>query len=257
MIARLLWRLFNPLQVVTLVLWSALCIVIAMMLAIVTRGSRLSMAMADRIWAPVACRFFLARVELRGAEHLPTAGPRVFVSNHRSNFDVVALFAALRQPLRFLAKEELRKVPFLGWYIGAMGMIFVDRSSRASARESLRRGAELLGEGHALLSFPEATRNQGEELLPFKRGIFGLAASANATLVPVAIDGSSRIWPPGGLALRPGTVTVTLGEPIVDPDASSEELSNRAREAIGRLLPGSEPDEEAGQEAAGAGLSRR
>ncbi len=235
----LAWRIVNLLQMTIVVSWTALCIVLALALLLVGRGPELPFALTRRVWPPVGLRVFGVRLEVHGLEHVDRSRPQVFVSNHRSNLDAAVIYSAIPRDLRFLAKQELRRVPLLGWFIAAMGMVFVDRESRASALESLRRGAVLLSEGHALLSFPEATRNLELDLRPFKCGIFGLSIAAGAEIVPIALRGTDSVWPPGGFALRPGTVDLEIGTPI--PTAGLDEqakgaLAEQAREAIAELL---------------------
>ena len=112
------------------VLGASWWISLALVLLLVTRSRRLPLAMARTIWAPGLLAISMSRVEVLGRERVDFSRPHILVANHRSQIDICALFVAAPVPLHFIVKEELRRVPFLGWYIAAMGMIFVDRRAR-------------------------------------------------------------------------------------------------------------------------------
>ncbi len=134
--------------------------------------------------------------------------------NHQSNADVAVMLSRLPVDVRFVAKSQLKKVPFLGRYMAATGMVFVDRANPAQAYESLERAASQLGPGDCILVFPEGTRSRDGRMLPLKRGGFKLALLADALIVPVAIMGTRDIWTPGDWRLRPGTVRFRVAESI-------------------------------------------
>ena len=141
--------------------------------------------------------------------------------------------------LHFLAKKELARVPFLGAYIRAMGMVFIDRDAPREARASVGRAAELLAAGRNVVSFPEGTRSRDGRLGEFKSGGFGAAIDAGADVVPVALVGTGRVLPPGGFQPRPGTIEVRLGEPISTEDLAVParlEVARRAQLAVAALL---------------------
>src|SRR3546814_15364222 len=85
----------------------------------------------------------------------------VFVANHQSTIDICALFRAVPVPLRFLLKQEMTKVPFVGWYARAMGMVFIDRSNRRAALGFMRQSAELLRAGGSLCRSEERRVGKG------------------------------------------------------------------------------------------------
>lgn len=214
LLLRALWTPINALQLIFTLLFSALAISAALLVLLVTRNRRWPLAMARRIWAPGLLRAAGARLEISGLERLDRGGPQFFVANHQSIIDVPALFAALPVDLHFIVKKELRRVPFLGWYIAAMGMIFVDRKARLDAMAEVRRAAELIRSGRSVVSFPEGTRSRDGEVGRFKAGAFVAAIEAGVPIVPVAIAGAGAVLPPPGFLVRPGTIRVAVGEPI-------------------------------------------
>ncbi|MER3547107.1 MAG: 1-acyl-sn-glycerol-3-phosphate acyltransferase, partial [Rhodanobacteraceae bacterium] len=173
---RIGWGALNTLQLVYTIAWSAGCITLALLVLLATGGQRrIPLRMAARLWVPGLLRGALARLRVEGLERVDFSRPHVFVANHQSIIDICALFRALPVPLRFVLKQELRGVPFIGWYAAAMGMVFIARNR---ARESARRlddAAALLRGVANLCAFPEGTRSRDGSLRPFKDGAFQAA----------------------------------------------------------------------------------
>jgi len=169
-----------------------------------------------RVWSRVMLFATGAKVEWAGLERARGAAPRVYIANHQSFVDVWALLRILPPQTRFVAKQELRRVPVLGWAMAAGGFVFVDRTNRTRAIAGLRAAAETIRAGRSVVLFAEGTRSRDGRLQPFKRGPFHLALEARVPIVPVAITGSWRILAPGSLRVRPGPVRVEFLAPI-DP----------------------------------------
>lgn len=214
-LSTLFWLPWNVLQGVYTVAWSALWISVALAAAAVA-GPSPALALARAVWAPGLLVGAGARLVVRGREHLDPRRAQFVVANHQSWIDVPALFRALPLPLHFLAKRELAAVPFLGWYIRAMGMVWVERGARRRATGSVAQAGALLASGRTVVSFPEGTRSRDGRLRPFKSGAFGAALATGAPVVPVALVGSGAVLPAGGFRVRPGTIEVRVGAPI-DP----------------------------------------
>ena len=161
--------------------------------------------------------------------------PYIFMWNHQSFFDIVIAFITTPQNIRFVAKRVLKSVPFLGWYMWATGMIFVDRSNREQAIKSLAAAGKLIRAGASILAFPEGTRSRDGRVSPFKKGPFVVALQAQVPIVPVAIEGSGAVLPRGGWRARPGRIRVKFGVPIPTAglsEADRDQLMHRVREAI-------------------------
>ncbi len=235
LLLRLLWTPLNALQLLFTLLWSAGLISLALLVLLVTRSRRVQQAMAQRLWAPGLLRGAGARLEVSGLEHVGASSPWFFVANHQSIIDVPALYAALPVPLHFIVKRELRRVPFLGWYVAAMGMIFVDRRARVDAMAEVRRAADLIRAGRSVVSFPEGTRSKTGAIGPFKPGAFVAAVEAGVPIVPVAISGAGAVLPPQGFSVRPGTIRVAIGEPIPTAGRSLDERGELAALARTRV----------------------
>lgn len=210
------WRfiVLNVAQAMFLVVWSVFWISLALLLAILTANGNVPLAMARRFWGPGLIWAARARFKVEPLPDLDWSKPHIFVMNHQSMLDIPCAFAAIPVNLRFVAKDILKFVPFLGWYMAMTGMIFIDRSNRAKAMKSLERAGQRIREGSNILAYPEGTRSRDGSILPFKKGPFMLALEAGVPIVPVAIVGSGEALPSDGFRLRPHDVRLKLGQPI-------------------------------------------
>ena len=187
-----------------------------------------------RWWAGVWLRAAGARVTVSGMEHLSTAGPCVVVSNHQSALDPVVALRVLPVSLRVLAMRELFQIPLFGSAIRMIGMIEVNRDSPDFA-EIDTEAAGALAAGHSLLAYPEGRISTDGTIGDFKDGAFIIAIANQVPVVPVAIHGTRRIWPPGRKAIRSGPVHVTAVSPLPTSGLTHHDaagLRAQAREAI-------------------------
>lgn len=233
--------MFNALQFAFTLLWTAVLICVALLIHAVVRGRRLPLRMAARCWAPGLLWGAGARLQVSGLEHVDWSRNHVFVANHQSTIDICALFHAIPVPLHFLLKQEMTRVPFVGWYAKAMGMVFIDRSNRRAAVAFLRQSAELVRSGANLCIFPEGTRSRTGAVAEFKGGAFQAAIDAGVDVVPVAIAGSGAVlYPEGFFRVRPGTIRVRFGAPLPTRTAAGpvgrQALADAARASVLAML---------------------
>jgi len=155
------------------------------------------------------------RVEFEGLEKLTRGGPQVLVANHESFFDVFALAAHLPVDYRFVAKEELGRIPVFGHAWKTCGHISINRGDRTAAVGSLdEAGRRIRDENVTIIMFPEGTRSPSGRLQSFKKGAFVLALQMGVPVVPVGIVGSRDVLPKAGWPVRKGTIRIRVGEPI-------------------------------------------
>ena len=169
-----------------------------------------------RLWARLALALNMVRTTVVGSEHLPP-GPVIFMSNHQSSFDILALLAAMPRQTHWIAKKELFEIPIFGPSMRRGGYIPLDRSDGRKALQSMDEAAATIHQGKSVVMFPEGTRTQDGKLLPFKRGGFILARKAEVPVIPVTINGSGRINPAGRIRLYSGDIHITLHPPLVAP----------------------------------------
>jgi 1-acyl-sn-glycerol-3-phosphate acyltransferase len=149
--------------------------------------------------------------------------------NHESNLDAPILFGLVPIDFKAVYKREIDRFPFFGQALHYAGLVDVARRERADARRAIGRAAESLRRGSTFVIFPEGTRSRTGELGPFKKGGFVMAIEAGSRIFPVAIKGARDLMPRGGFAIRPGTVTVRVLDPV---DAAAYSYEDRGRLAV-------------------------
>jgi 1-acyl-sn-glycerol-3-phosphate acyltransferase len=184
-----------------------------------------------RVWAWLILVTCGVRVRARRLARLDPAAPYVFMSNHRSQYDILAVIAALPEfQLRWVAKKELTRVPVFGWALQHTGHIIIDRRDTVQAIASLRAARTKMLEGVSVTIFPEGTRSGADQdLLPFKKGGFMLALETGFPIVPMVVRGSREILPRGSWRPAAGEIEVVVGAPIPVAGLEREEIMARVR----------------------------
>ncbi|HLQ59298.1 MAG TPA: lysophospholipid acyltransferase family protein [Gemmatimonadales bacterium] len=166
-------------------------------------------------WARDILRAAGTPVVAEGLENIPRDRPVIYASNHSSMFDIWALFATLPGSLRFVAKQELFKIPLLSRAMRAVGHIPIDRAAHKKAFAAYDEAARMIQRGtSSIVVFPEGTRSRTGELLPFKNAPFGLAIAAQVPVVPVYVHHTFEILPKGAWRLRPRPIQLLVAPPI-------------------------------------------
>jgi len=171
------------------------------------------------------CAFWM-RYRARGFDRLPPGGALLLI-NHQSFLDPLLVGLPLRRPVSYLARDNLFRVPVIGWILRNTYVMPIRRD--AASTESLREAARRLEHGFFVGIFPEGTRSPDGSLGPLKPGFVALLRRCRAPLVPVGIAGAVDVLPRGAVWLRPRRVHVVFGEPIL-PEVW-EPLAVRGREA--------------------------
>jgi 1-acyl-sn-glycerol-3-phosphate acyltransferase len=195
------------------------------------------------------------KLDVRGLEKIPHGRAAVYMPNHQSNVDPPAVISILPDVL-VMAKREFFQVPVLGTAMVYRGFIPIDRKSREKSMAALDQAVESLKAGKSFMAFPEGTRSPDGRLQAFKKGLFVMAIKAGALIVPVSVSGARKIMPKGTFAIHPGTVRITIQDPIPAGEYTPEqrmELIQRTRQAI---LPGLEPEEWPAEEGKQAGSGK-
>jgi 1-acyl-sn-glycerol-3-phosphate acyltransferase len=211
-------------------------------IALVTVRARESLvARAIRTWARLIV--WAAGIELH-AENLELIDPAkryILIANHYSYFDIPCIFAAIPQPIRFMAKVSLFKIPIFGWALARSGFIPIDRKNRRTAVKSFDLAGQRIRRGNTIVIFPEEGRSRERAMRPFQRGAFLLALKSELPIVPMAIKGTFNVMPAGRFRIKSGPVTITLTPPIETAGVSvrdKDKLSQESRSRIEKLLFG-------------------
>ncbi|MBI3133244.1 MAG: 1-acylglycerol-3-phosphate O-acyltransferase [Bacteroidetes bacterium] len=208
--------------------WSLFCILAAMLGCLLTISTKPTLFLAKHLWAPVALFIMGAKLEVKGVENIKPGISYVVMSNHCSYLDIPALLIAFPIYLYFIAKKELKRMPFLGWFIMLAGMIFIDRKNRAAAKASLAYAAKLIHDGKHVIIFPEGTASKNGEVSAFKKGGFHLAQDAEAHIIPVHVTGAYVVWPSSAkLNMQRGKIVVTIGAPVSPETYTKMEMDER------------------------------
>ena len=176
-------------------------------------------------WGRLCAKLFGITIEVIGQENYSPDQHYLVISNHAGMADIPLLLGTMKLNLRFMAKEELGKIPLFGQALRKAGYVMIKRGQNRDALNSLIDATEVLKKGHSLHIFPEGTRSATGELLPFKRGAFRVAMKGGAPVLPVTIIGSHLITPKKSLVINKGTIKVIIDKPIQPSSFSTiEEL---------------------------------
>lgn len=192
-----------------------------------------------RVWCNAVLGAAAVREEVHGLENLPQ-GTCVFVSNHQSNFDAPFIFARLPRHIRFVAKQEVYRIPIFGAAVKAMGNIRVERTGSEADHQRIEAAVETVRTRSSILFFAEGTRSPDGMLRAFKKGAAILAIDAQVPLVPLAVAGAHQITPKGGLWVHSGRpLVLCVGQPIPTTGltrADRDSLTQQAHDAVAALL---------------------
>jgi 1-acyl-sn-glycerol-3-phosphate acyltransferase len=194
-----------------------------------------------RAWAWLIIKSSGVRVALSGRDHIEEGRPHVLMANHQGAFDIFALLAYLPVNFKWVAREEIFRIPILGWAMAAAGYISIDRKGKKKAMESVERAVAKIRDGASVLVFPEGTRSPDGEIHPFKRGGFTLAVKAGVPIIPISIRGSRNVLPRSSLRVRPGRIEIIVGKCVRTDDRSLADrgsLMEEVKKAIEKNVAG-------------------
>ena len=159
-----------------------------------------------------------AKKTVLGRENVPAGQPVLYVANHRSLMDTPLAYTTVPTVTSFVSKIEMKRVPFLSWWMRLMNCLFLDREDLRAGLKMVLDGIELIKSGYSIYISPEGTRTHEEEPLPFKEGSVKMAQKTGCPIIPVAISGTDDVlentWP----WVHKASIVIEYGKPI-DPNA--------------------------------------
>ena len=154
------------------------------------------------------------KVRVEGLEKIVPGAGYVIASNHLSLMDTPLVMAHIPLQFRFLAKSGLFKIPFIGGHLRRAGHVAIPREDARGSLKAMSEAARIIRErGVSALVFPEGGRSTGA-LQEFKEGAAYIAIKAGVPIIPVAISGTREVLPMGSAEVRPGPVSLRIGDPI-------------------------------------------
>jgi 1-acyl-sn-glycerol-3-phosphate acyltransferase len=173
-----------------------------------------------------------------GEQVLKSNRVAVYASNHLSYMDTPVMFATFPFQFRILARHNLWKLPFIGWYLNRSGQIPVNADNPRASITSLNVGVKALKAGMPLVVFPEGGRSVDGHLQEFMSGAAFMAIRAQVPLVPMALVGTHELFPMHTHFFRPRPVKVIMGKPFPTEGltkSDANQLTAQLRAEVSRL----------------------
>lgn len=195
-----------------------------------------------RLWGRFTCWIFLLPVEIERHASIEEGRSYIFVANHQSAMDIFLVYGYLNHNFKWMMKQALRKVPFVGYACEKGRHIFVDRSSVHKIEQTIEKARHTLQEGMSLMVFPEGSRTRTGRMNPFKKGAYQLAEELQLPIVPITIDGAFDVFPRGKgyCFLRRHKLRLVLHTPIAPPSKDKgnlRQVMDESRCIINSALP--------------------
>ncbi|MDJ0953946.1 MAG: lysophospholipid acyltransferase family protein [Acidimicrobiia bacterium] len=205
--------------------WLFTMIISALFILVMTLRLRRVGEFFVQLWSRVFLWVPPVRYTVSGTENVQPGTQYFFLANHLSNFDIPLLFRAIPTPIRYLAKKELYKIPVFAQALKVAGIVKIDRTAGASSYAAINEGvARAKANGYSLIVFPEGTRSRDGALHPFKKGAFRMAISTGLPVVPVTVNGTWEVWPPGSKLFYRGHADVVIHEPIPTAELTVKDI---------------------------------
>jgi 1-acyl-sn-glycerol-3-phosphate acyltransferase len=167
-------------------------------------------------------------LKVTGAEKIDSSQSYVVISNHPSTLDIFTHITALPVSIRFLTKTELFRIPILSRVLKILGLPRIDRKNAQmnlpKINESIQR---VIDNKNSIMIFPEGTRSNQKDLLPFKKGAAHVAKQFNLPIIPVVTHNSHNLMIKGSVWFKSGQIHVQILDPITNTeDYDIDELTN-------------------------------
>jgi 1-acyl-sn-glycerol-3-phosphate acyltransferase len=190
------------------------------------------------VWGKVIIRSLLLPVKVEGREHLEKDQSYVFVANHQGSFDIFLIYGFLNRNFKWMMKQALRKVPFLGFACERSHQIFVDKRGPSKIRKTYDDARQILKQGYSVTVFPEGARTFTGHMAQFRKGAFALADELQLPVVPLTINGSFDVLPrmKGFNFISWHPLSLTIHEPIYPVGQGPENVEATMRQAYDSVM---------------------
>ena len=229
-----LYRIYQILIMCPLIIVATIVTAVMTVIGSALGGGRWWGYYPEVIWARIFCWLAFVKVTVRGRENIDPSTSYVFVANRQGAYDIFTVYGYLGHNFRWMMKQSLRKIPFVGWACRWAHQIFVDNSSASATRRTMQEAEKLLSGGMSLVVFPEGARSWDGNMRQFKRGAYRLAVEFSLPVVPLTIDGAFDVLPRFKRLPVPGHIRLTIHKPI-HPEADGHDLAklmDQSRQAI-------------------------
>ena len=195
------------------------------------------------IWGKVIIRSLLLPVKVEGRQHLEKNQSYVFVANHQGSFDIFLIYGFLNRNFKWMMKQALRKVPFLGFACARSHQIFVDKRGPSKIRKTYDDARRILEQGYSVTVFPEGARSFTGHMAHFRKGAFALADELQLPVVPLTINGSFDVLPRqrGFNFITWHPLSLTIHEPIYPVGQGAENIDATMRQAYDSVMSSLDP----------------
>ena len=215
------WLIFMPIFVV-LTLLCAITVIITTPIF----GSRFWGYYPPKWWSRLTCWLALCRIKVSGRENLAPKQSYVFIANHQGAFDIFLVYGFLNQNIKWVQKESLRHIPFVGYASEKAGHVFVDNSSVTARIATIKKAKEKLKDGSSMVIFPEGARTETGKMARFKRGAYQIAIDMKLPIVPMTINGAYDVLKIGSINLKIGRkMELIIHKPISTENLTDADIS--------------------------------
>ncbi len=230
------WLVFIPLGIMLTFITGWSVVLVAMVWS-----SKAANRYVGASWGRLLCWLTPVRVTVEGIENADPSRTYVVVCNHQSQYDILLVYGWLKLDLKWVLKQELRKVPGVGIGSEKAGHIFVERGNPEQTKKAVSEALEDIGGGVGILFFAEGTRSPDGKLRPFKKGAFRVATSQQLPILPITIVGTREIQRPRSMMICPGRVRMVI-HPAIEMSNEKEtcsihDLMMHTRTTIASALP--------------------